>query len=274
MRIIIKTFLVFSFVFIGYINLYSQINEELQSIKILYDKLFFAKNDSVKIAVNNIIIKELKEYCEERKNFKKDFEDIKNLSVLKSDDDYIYILTWALQLSGKNMQYFGFIKYFNVNRGKYYIEELAENQPLSNDLKNKKIYSENWYGALYYDIITIKYKRKRHYVLLGWNGNDDFTNKKLIDVLYLEDDEIPVLGNNIINYNGQLISRLVFEYGERVSMQLTFDEKKEQIIWDHLSPSKQELSGQYEYYGPDLTFDALFFEKGFWKYLSDIDLKK
>ncbi|MCF6365331.1 MAG: hypothetical protein L3J35_03930 [Bacteroidales bacterium] len=275
MRTYLKIYLALFFVITGCFNSYSQEkDEELIKIEVLFDKLFFAKSDSVKLAVNESIINELQDYAEEKKDLIRDLKDIKNLSVIKSDDGYIYILTWAMQLSNKDMQYFGFIKYFNVNRGKYAVEKIIDNNISDDDLKNKKIYSENWYGALYYKIITVKYKRKRHYVLLAWDGNNDLINKKIIETLYLEDDEIPVFGKNIINYNGQLIPRLIFKYGERVSMQLTYDEKNKRIVWDHLSPSKQELKGQYEYYGPDLTFDALFFDKGIWQYSSDIDLSK
>ena len=57
-------------------------------------------------------------------------------------------------------------------------------------------------------------------------------------------------------------------------MSLTYDKRLKMIIWDHLSPSKQELAGNYKYYGPDMTFDGLYFEKGVWKYVSDVDITK
>ena len=275
MRFFIKTVLIFALFYFAYFNLYSQHkNEELKRIEVLFDKLFYAKNDSVKLDINRIIIKELKAYTKDEHDFLSDFKEIKNLSVIKSDDDYIYILSWAVQFSKKKLQYFGFLKFYNRNRGEYYVDEMLDNLDVKGNFQNKKVVPEAWYGALYYKIITIKYKGERHYVLLGWDGNDDFTNKKLIDILYLEDDDTPIFGKEIIEYEGQTISRLVFEYGERVSMSLSYDEKSKQIIWDHLSPSKQELKGHYEYYGPDLSFDALLFDKGIWKYIPDIEINQ
>ncbi len=274
MRFFIKTVLIFALFYFTCFNLYSQDkNEELKRIEVLFDKLFYAENDSVKLNINQIIVEELKTYIEDEHDFMTDFKEIKNLSVLKSEDDYIYILSWAVQFSKKKMHYSGFIKFYNRNRGEYYVEEMVDAQDINNDL-NRKLYSDKWYGALYYKIITIKYKGDRHYVLLGWDGNDDFTNKKLIDILYLEDDDAPIFGKEIIEYEGQTISRLVFEYGEGVSMSLRYDEKSKQIIWDHLSPSKQELKGHYKYYGPDLSFDALLFDKGIWKYIPDIEINQ
>ena len=275
MRFFIKTVLFFALFYFAYFNLYSQHkNEELKSIEVLFDKLFYAKSDSVKLNINRIIINKLKAYTEDEHNIITDFKEIKNLSVIKSDDDYVYILSWAVQFSKKKLQYFGFIKFYNRNRGEYYVDEMIDNLDVKGNFQNEKVVPEAWYGALYYNIITIKYKGERHYVLLGWDGNDDFTNKKLIDILYLEDDDTPIFGKEIIEYEGQTISRLVFEYGERVSMSLRYDEKSKQIIWDHLSPSKQELKGHYKYYGPDLSFDALLFENGIWKYTPDIEINQ
>ena len=274
MKFFIKTAVIFTLFYFAYFNLYAQHkNEELKRIEVLFDKLFYAKSDSVKLNINQLIVKELRAYTENKHDFITDFKEIKNLSVIKSDDDYIYILNWAVQYSKQNLQYFGFIKFYNRNRGEYYVEEMIDVQDIKNDV-GKKVYLDKWYGALYYKIVTIKYKGERHYVLLGWDGNDDFTNKKLIDILYLEDDDTPVLGKEIMEYEGQTVSRLVFEYGERVSMSLRYDEKNKQIIWDHLSPSKQELKGHYEYYGPDLSFDALLFDKGIWKYIPDIEINQ
>ena len=44
--------------------------------------------------------------------------------------------------------------------------------------------ASKWYGMLYYKIVPVKIKRKKYYTLLGWDGNDKITAKKIIDVLY------------------------------------------------------------------------------------------
>jgi len=259
----------------SFYNTFSQENQEFAELEILFDKLYFANTDTEKSEVNNLIITTLKSYIEVEHDFINDFKGIKNITVIKSDDDFITIFTWAVKLQNKNFKYFGFIKYYNRNRGEYYVDELFDKQDITNENLQSKILNNNWYGAVYYKIITKKYKKKRHYLLLGWDANDDLTNKKLIDILYIdEDDEAPVFGKNIIEYNKNLISRMVFEYGERVATTLNYDENLEMVIWDHLSPSKQEFTGNYKYYGPDLTFDGLYYEKGIWKYVSDIELNK
>jgi len=56
-------------------------------------------------------------------------------------------------------------------------------------------------------------------------------------------------------------------------MMLIYDTKFNMIVMDHLSPSSPVYNGDYQFYGPDLSFDALKFEDGLWIYESAIDYK-
>ena len=167
---------------------------------------------------------------------------------------------------------FGYVRYFSDIKLSYTVDYLDDINNIMPYFNNEKYSPENWYGAVYYNILTKKYKKDTHYVIFGWDGTDQFTNKKIIDVFWLEDYENPVFGKEILEFKGNLASRLIFQYGERVNMNLLFDKKLDKIIWDHLSPSKPGLTGHYEYYGPDMSFDGLYFDKGIWKYIADIEM--
>jgi len=54
-------------------------------------------------------------------------------------------------------------------------------------------------------------------------------------------------------------------------MTLKYDEGKEMIIYDHLSPSEPKYEGQYEFYGPDFSYDGLKYENGIWNTYFDLD---
>ena len=54
---------------------------------------------------------------------------------------------------------------------------------------------------------------------------------------------------------------------------LKFDENEKQIVFDHLSPKSPQFTGQYQYYGPDFSYDALEFKKGKWVYIKDVDVR-
>jgi hypothetical protein len=67
----------------------------------------------------------------------------------------------------------------------------------------------------------------------------------------------------------------VFEYSSEVSMSLKYIEKRKQIVYSHLAPKDEGeiLIGQYQYYGPDGSFDALELKKDKWMVIEDIDAR-
>ncbi|MCD4793564.1 MAG: hypothetical protein K8R54_10045 [Bacteroidales bacterium] len=260
------------FIFYSETALAQETNESSLEIQVLFEKLFYAQSDSSKDSINKLIISKLEVYLFEPENDYSELESLKNLYVVNSEDKYIYIFTWATLYSGNKYKYFGFVKYYSKEMRKYYVEKLNHHSKGKDDITNRTIMPDDWYGSVYYSLIYKKYKGKRQYILLGWDGNDQFTNKKIIDIIVIEEGEIPVFGEDVFKTETGFKKRLFFEYAERVTMTLRYDKDFEMIIWDHLSPSKQELVGHYEYYGPDMTYDGFIFEKGIWKFISDVDL--
>jgi hypothetical protein len=59
-------------------------------------------------------------------------------------------------------------------------------------------------------------------------------------------------------------------------MSLKYNDSRKQIIFSHLAPNNLDpmLVGQYQYYGPDGSFDALNMKKGRWTYEGAIDIRK
>ena len=70
---------------------------------------------------------------------------------------------------------------------------------------------------MYYEIIPIKVNNKIYYTLLGWDGNDINTTKKIIDVLKFTPDSPPTFGANIFN---QEEKRIITEYNSRSTISL------------------------------------------------------
>jgi hypothetical protein len=56
-------------------------------------------------------------------------------------------------------------------------------------------------------------------------------------------------------------------------MALNFDEKEKMIVMDHLAPEDSRFVGQYQFYGPDFSYDALKFKKGAWIFERDVFAK-
>ena len=83
-----------------------------------------------------------------------------------------------------------------------------------------------------------------------------FYIKKIIDVLTFDSQGTPILASGF-NVDGKYrLSRIVFEFNARVNMVLRYNDDSKTIVFDHLSPSSPEFAGDFQYYGPDGSFDG------------------
>ncbi len=242
------------------------------SLQYYFTLLASERDDNNKIEINDQIIKYFKKALRNENSFTYPFDSLKNIGIIKSEDEKLRIITWNLPYNDRTHQYFGFIQY-KKSKKTYIFYELNDD---SDNIKNPELVilnDKNWYGALYYKIITNKNKGKVYYTLLGADLNNLLTKKKIIEILYFDKNNFPVFGNKVFKNKSIPISRVIFEFNAQTNMTLTYDEEKEMIIYDHLSPSRPSLEGQFEFYGPDFSYDGLKFERGIWNAYSDIDVR-
>lgn len=213
------------------------------------------------------------------------FDSLKTIARLYSADGKVRIFNWNLPLGDGTFQYFGYIQLKgkkSKGNQKIIVLELKDK---SGDIKNPEQYSgdpSNWFGAHYYKLIDPQKKRFRlgrgargsYYTLLGIDWNDKITNKKIIEILVIQPNGLIKFGGNIFEGSEKKnIRRVIFEYSDQAVMSLKYDDAQNMIVFDHLSPSSSALQGQYQYYGPDFSFDGYKWAKGKWLYIKDLDAR-
>ncbi len=203
------------------------------------------------------------------------FPKLKTIGIIDSPDKNFRIINWNIQLEDESNLFFGYvIKKGNKKKNK--IVELVCKSPVY-EMPMDVISENNWYGALYYKIIPVKKGKKDCYTLLGWRSNGNISFMKLIDIIEINGNHIK-LGTPIFQNKKEKLKRVVFEYSKKVNMTLRYEEKYERIIFDHLSPETPSMNGLYEYYIPDMSYDAYTFEKDRWVLNEDViavnDLEK
>ena len=191
-------------------------------------------------------------------------------SYLISDNKKFAIVTWNIFLDDGEYKYFGYIQYQDRDKNLQTVR-LVDKSDEINDPQHANLSPQRWFGCLYYQIITEKAGKNTYYTLLGWDGNDLLSNKKIIEVVSIKNDK-PVFGYKF-NINGRTYKRLIFEYNKQAQMVLQWDDKMKMIVWDHLSPSEPKYQGIYQFYGPDFTYDALAFKRKQWIYIENVIVK-
>jgi len=242
------------------------------SLKHYFELLASETHDDKKTEINNQIVDLFKNGLQHEESFYYPFYDLKNIGLIRSEDSKLRIVTWNLPYQDRTHKYFGFIQH-KKNKRSYEFYELKDK---SNQIENPELQilsTSNWYGALYYKIITNKYRGKEYYTILGADLNNLLTKKKIIEILYFDEKDIPVFGEKVFKNKVPPSARVIFEFSGQVNMTLAYDEEKEIIVFDHLSPSRPSLVGQFEFYGPDFSYDGLKFERGIWNYYPDIDVR-
>lgn len=256
------------------------------SLQKIAPRVFFSKKESNRFEANKNLLSYWSSILQNEKSLLFSFDSLKNkkyVSILTSPDKKFRIITWNLYKDDGTYAYFGFLQVNNsktikkgiFKKGTTQTYEIFQLVDKSGSVKTPESYvgePNKWFGMLYVDIIK---SDDDYYTLIGWDGNDKLTQRKFIDVLYFKSDGTPTFGKDVFKYPGKFAKRIMFEYATEVSMSLKYNEGRKQIIFSHLAPNNLDplLEGQFQYYGPDGSFDALNVKKGKWDYEPAIEIK-
>lgn len=231
-------------------------------------------NDTLLFRINSQLVSEFKSTLNTEGSFDYGFDSIVNVGKVASNNGLLRIFTWNLVKADGTHQQFGFIQYQLKDEKLVLLHQLNDKSDSIDNPGSKILSADNWYGAIYYQLIEITNSRGMGYTLIGWDGNDLYTHKKVIDVLYFDEKGIPKFGAPIFQAEKIQTNRIIFEYSRMVSMLVRWDNEYKMIVMDHLAPNNSIYEGNYKYYGPDLSYDGLKYINDLWEYVPAIDYKK
>lgn len=213
------------------------------------------------------------------------FDSLKSVSIIYSPDDAFRIITWNLVLNEERFHYYGVIqlnpektkKLKDTTNLRPFYPLIDRSQFIRNAL-DTTVDNNYWWGATYYKIIPVTYKKQTYYTLLGWNGSTRMSNKKVVESLYFEKNK-PYFGAPIFDINlKKVIKRMIFEFSNSATMTLRYEDKRGYLIYESVGPTRPQDMGHPETYLPDGSYDYMIFNKktGIWEkqqgMLKDFDL--
>jgi len=228
----------------------------------------------------------------------------RRVSVLTSPDLKFRIATWPVVNDNGEYECFGLLQVLNERTHQYDIYTLVDK---SEDIVNRQeetLTPDNWLGAVYQELVTTTHDGRTYYTLLGWNGVDNLTQRKIIEpISFKGSNAIPQFGQALFRRERNL-RRIVLEYKHDAMVNLRYeeqfvrtvetvrakpkkvkgkgksrkrrqppappvqkihDEKLRMIIYDEVQPQIVGMEGLYQYYVPSGVEMALVFVDGKWE---------
>jgi len=242
------------------------------SLKKLSNQIIHDRDEVVRRNSTFLFIKTLVSALKLPNSFEYPFDSVTSISILRSQDKIFRIFTWHLRTDDGLYRYYGAIQ--KNNKEKLELYALFDNGAFIPNPEDTIVDKNGWFGAHYYSIVeTKKSPKNKSYVLLGWKGNDPKITMKVIDVLTFDEQGAPQFGQPIFKVGKTTKTRVIFQHSSNVSMILRYLPNKKWIVFDHLAAPGANQIGQWEFYGPDLSYDGFAFKKKKWVLMENIELR-
>ena len=271
-----------------------------QELSSLMNVMFSSKDDNERFNANEKFLTLLDNVLEYPNSFDYPFENLDKISILTSSDKKFKIFTWAVFSNEGHYDNFGMIQARNETTEEYEIYRLWDRSDDVFSPQEAKLTDTSWFGAVYYELITTKNENITYYTLLGWDGKDLYSKRKIIEpITFKRNSGRPNFGASIF-YKEKQLKRMIFEYAPTASFNLKWDnqyhkeggvkkakqkgmkknkpfeveeakiERSQMILYDELEPMCDGLGMVKNLSVPSGKVVGLRFERGKWRKVENL----
>ncbi len=202
------------------------------------------------------------------------FDSIKTISKLYAPDSSFKIFTWQLSKDFSSLRQKGAIQ-MNTADGSLKLIPLFDNSEDTYNPVDSARSNQRWIGALYYKIILKTFNNKKYYTLLGFDENNEKSNRKWIEVITFDNTGNPLFGGRYFQYPNDEIKpkqpafRFCLEYKKDAKARMNYDEEMDVIVFDHLVSEEKNPALKHTLI-PDGDFEGFRWVDGRWTYISKL----
>ncbi len=202
------------------------------------------------------------------------FDSILTVSRLYSPDSVFRIFTWQLVKDSSSCRQKGAIQ-MKTEDGSLKLIPLYDNSDDSQNPVDSIRTNKRWIGAIYYKIILKTFNNKNYYTLLGFDENNEYSNKKWIEVLTFDAKGEPLFGGRFFQYANDELKppqpafRFCLEFKEDGRARMNYDPEMDAIVFDHLI-SENKKPSKRETLVPDGDYEAFKWNAGIWVHVAKV----
>ena len=208
-----------------------------------------------------------------KNSFDYPFDSVKGIGKIYAPDSLFRIITWNINYNEDFSQQRGVIQFRTTDGSPKYIPliDYSELTPYPEDSVRD---NRHWIGAVYYNIIETKYNGKNFYTLFGYDPNHAQSNKKWIEVLTFDKNQMPVFGGNYFSFEKDSVKRPAqmrysIEYKKAASTVVNYDADLNMILIDHLVSETDEPDLPYTFV-PDGDYEGFKWTNGKWLHVDKV----
>ncbi|MFY0673565.1 MAG: hypothetical protein JXQ87_09170 [Bacteroidia bacterium] len=255
-----------------------------RELAVIGDSMLNSKSQFVRQENAKNMIKVFRKALKLPGSYQYEFDSLMFISKLRPGDDAFRMFTWILKLDRGKFRYFGVVHINDPKRFVYHplfdrssneVPGLAEETNPNAGIIDSVYDNNSWFGMHYYDIGLVKEKKlfglrnKKYYVLIGWDGNNNISHKKIIDVMTFENG-VPTFGAPIFSMQDTMQTRVVLEYNAQAVITLKWHPDDNMVSFDHLvPPSKKNAENKFTYI-PSGQYDYILWKNGTWEFYEDL----
>jgi len=266
-------------------------------MKVLLQGMRNAAGESERLELNHRFAAALGAALEMKGAFTYPFDSLKGITSVVSPDRRFRLFTWPVLLSGGGYLCSGILQVPDQKGKGAHIVTFTDRGDSIYDPGRAILAPEEWFGAVYYQVIPVKVQEGRTaYTLLGWRGLGLLVSSRIIEIMTIGDDGAVTFGSTIFRDREKLPeSRIIFRYSTKASMVLTYEKqalvtgkkwnpstrsfeteqiREMMIVCDRLVPVDPQMEGRYEYYIPSAdVMDGYIFSGGCWTFVREVDAR-
>lgn len=255
------------------------------SIQTLASRVLSGSSEADRLRADSSLNSLLNKLLKEATDFSKPLPLPPSIAVVVPADLKFRLINWAIPLNHGKYAYRLLMQYHDATS-----TNLISLSDQSAVVATEKVihHGDQWFGALYYKVIEKKHRRKVIYTLLGWNRSAEGFQTKLAEpVTFDAQQNLPTFGARIFPGGA---SRYLVKYSAKASLSMRYSTQsltvrlgifnrlktitEEMVVFDRVTSNDVRFKTDPRFsYPAGNIFDALFWEKGRWALLRDIDAR-
>ena len=262
-----------------------------QHLAALLERVATAPTDNERYLASEEAVQVLERALDEEESERWQWQLPTVASVLTSPDGRLRLFTWAVVRDNGEQECFGAIQYYNDRDEEFQYSLLNDKSDEIINREESMLGPDRWLGSVYQEIIQTSHAGHTFYTLLGWNGVDNLTDRRVIEPVTMRGGK-PQFGGPLFRRERNL-RRIVLEYTNNAMVNLRYEDqfveevsrqrvkvkgtnryqvvenskthKEKMIIFDEVEPQVPGMEGLFQYYVPSGLELAYAFVDGKWE---------